>query len=384
MMIVFHHCLHTGEEQAREVTSMKRGRWTRVLGCLCLVCVGFFALGQDSSSTSTDAGKVWVRPSSEHPTQPLWGHADGLRVGLWPMTGPRGLLRVYAPYLGHAEDRMINYIAIEPVIQGSMTRSFSELEVSHLDDVDGLCFWSADSPNDAEPRDPTEPARGIIGYDGGVETLTVTIFIEPYRSGAKVVLSLTFRADRPHEVGISTYTAEDSEPLSACIVTATMGSYARLRTLHLREGTIVQAGKLWPGFEGSDFTSHACFTLDEMLMTANGQALFVATPDEADPEVAEYAPRTFIGWEYYGQVATQSWRSEDPHPLVRGCVNGRTEYWASRSPIPGGIAFENFELIEPFREGATFWFGVIPGRMGSAITELGSVAHGMAGSLGSR
>ena len=362
---------------------MKQGRWTRVLGCLCLVCVGFFALGQDSSSTSTDAGTLWVRPSSEHPTQPLWGHVNGLRVGLWPMTGPRGLLRVYAPYLGHAEERMINYIAIEPVIQGSLARSFSELEVSQLDGVDGLRFWSADSPNDAEPRDPTEPARGIIGYDGGVETLTVTIFIEPYRSGAKVVLSLTFRADRPHEVGISTYTAKDSKPLSACIVTATMGNYARLRTLYLRESTM-QAGTLWPGFEGPDFTTHTCFTLDKMLMTSNGQALFMATPDEAHPEVAEYAPRTFIGWKYYGQVATQVWRSEDPHPLLRGCVNGRTEYWASRSPIPGGIAFENFELIEPFREGVTFWFGVIPGRVELAITELGSLAYATAASLGSK
>lgn len=37
------------------------------------------------------------------------------------------------------------------------------------------------------------------------------------------------------------------------------------------------------------------------------------------------------------------------------------EYWVSQSLIPGGIAFENFELVEPFRDGTTFWFGVIPG-----------------------
>ncbi|MCK4570621.1 hypothetical protein KAT84_01600 [Candidatus Bipolaricaulota bacterium] len=143
---------------------------------------------------------------------PYGGHAEGLRVGLWPMTGPRGLLRIYAPYLGHADDRMINYIAIEPVIQGSMARGFSELEVSQLDEVDGLRFWSANSPDDAIPRAPTDPARGIIGYDGDVETLTVYVFIEPYRSSAKVVLSLTFRADRPYEVGISTFTTEGSPP----------------------------------------------------------------------------------------------------------------------------------------------------------------------------
>ena len=87
----------------------------------------------------------------------------------------------------------------------------------------------------------------------------------------------------------------------------------------------------------------------------------MATPNEEHPEDAEYALRTFIGWKYTGETATQMWRSENPHPQLRGCVNGRTEYWASRSPIPGGISFENFELVEPFREGATFWFGVIPG-----------------------
>ncbi len=29
----------------------------------------------------------------------VWGHVDGLRIGLWPMAGPRGLLRIYEPHL---------------------------------------------------------------------------------------------------------------------------------------------------------------------------------------------------------------------------------------------------------------------------------------------
>ena len=33
-------------------------------------------------------------------------------------------------------------------------------------------------------------------------------------------------------------------------------------------------------------------------------------------------------------------------------------YWMSDRPIPGGIAFENFELREPFRSGQTFGFGI--------------------------
>ena len=42
-------------------------------------------------------------------------------------------------------------------------------------------------------------------------------------------------------------------------------------------------------------------------------------------------------------------------------VNGRQTYWASDAPIPGGVAFENFELEAPFVAGQEFCFGIIPG-----------------------
>jgi hypothetical protein len=33
-------------------------------------------------------------------------------------------------------------------------------------------------------------------------------------------------------------------------------------------------------------------------------------------------------------------------------------YWNSKSPIPGGVSFENFELVSPFRQGEEFVFSV--------------------------
>ena len=39
-------------------------------------------------------------------------------------------------------------------------------------------------------------------------------------------------------------------------------------------------------------------------------------------------------------------------------VNGRYTYWLSRQPIPGGVAFENFELREGFYDGQKFIFGI--------------------------
>jgi hypothetical protein len=43
-------------------------------------------------------------------------------------------------------------------------------------------------------------------------------------------------------------------------------------------------------------------------------------------------------------------------------VNARKTYWASQAAIPGGVAFENFELEAPFRPGQKLVFGITPER----------------------
>ncbi len=283
-------------------------------------------------------------------------------MGLWPLPGPRGLLRIYAPYLGHADVRVINFLAVEPIPAGSVRRGYSELEQSFLDGEEGKRFWSTDSPDDPTPRVPQYPARGVVSSEGAVETLTVYVFVEPFFNGARVYLRLHFRSDRPHEVGIATFSQPGSVALRSCIVTATMGNFARLRILHLRDLTVT-ATELWPQFTGNGFTPHACFSLDRLMRTPDGAVLFAATPDEDDPAECDYAPGTFVGWRYYGNVATQYWRCEDPPAGLTGCVNGRVTYWASDAPIPGGIAFENLELVQPFQEGAELWFGVRAGQL---------------------
>jgi hypothetical protein len=60
----------------------------------------------------------------------------------------------------------------------------------------------------------------------------------------------------------------------------------------------------------------------------------------------------------------QIWRASGPTPELEARVNGRTSYWASSSPIPGGTSYENFELVEPFMQGREFFFRVepLPGR----------------------
>jgi hypothetical protein len=301
---------------------------------------------------------AWLRPAPSAGSRPVWGHREGIRVGLWPTPGPRGLLRIYAPYLGHGPLRMINYIAVEPIVKTA--RGYSELEHSRLDDARGKAMWTDDAlARDPQPRPPWQPARGQVETVDGVERLTVFVFVERFRNGARPIVQVVLRRDRPHEVGLRVFAAKGGAPMRSCVLTATMGNYARLRHLWLR-GEVVAADRLWPrGRVGkSGFTRHARWGLDRMLVIGE-QAIVAATPNEADPASAVYAESVPRPWRYQDKVATQYWRCRATRGLAVQ-VNGRVAYWASRAPIPGGISYENFEMVAPFADGQTFVFGVSP------------------------
>lgn len=300
----------------------------------------------------------WVRPAAAEAAEPVWGVRGGIAVGLWPMGGPRGLLRIYAPYLGHPRGRMVNFIAVEPSL--GRGRGYSELEWSARDGARGKAMWSGDALDlDPRPRKPWQPARGTVAEADGTETLTVFVFVERFNNGARPIVQIILRADRPHEVTFKLFAAKDSARMRACILSATMGNYARLRRLWLRE-RVVEAAALWPRppLDRSGFTPRREWSLDHLLRVG-GEVVVAATPNEADPASADYAPSVAHFWRYQGKTATQYWRAPAAAGLVAR-VNGRTAYWASRAPIPGGIAYENFELDAPFAPGQAFIFGVTP------------------------
>lgn len=279
---------------------------------------------------------AWVRPG----TEPRWGHADGLQIGLAPLPGPRGLLRVYAPYLGQGPERVVNFIAIEPTPVGATARGFSELEWSALDQA---------------------PGKRIDGADAEVvdETLTVHLSVERFENGAHVCVRARFRANRPYEVAVAGFHHADSAPLDRLTLTATMGNWARLRRLHLADRSATTE-QLWPGFTGDGFTDHARFGLASLRRDTDGAAVVTATTDEADPTAVAYVDGTAEHWHYTGRTAVQGWRAADPSADLEVLVNGRACYWASKHPIPGGVAFENFELGAAYRRGQEYVFSVEP------------------------
>jgi hypothetical protein len=139
-----------------------------------------------------------------------------------------------------------------------------------------------------------------------------------------------------------------------------MGNFARLRRLYLAHRTLLPAD-LWPTYDGAGFTPHARFNLDDLARNRAGHTVVVAAPNEADLESAQLAPGTRPNWRYQGDLASQGWRAEKPTPQLAAQVNARRVYWSSTAPIPGGLAYENFELIEPFHDGQEYWFAVQPG-----------------------
>ena len=312
-----------------------------------------------AAAAPATADGAWLRPASDVPAEPRWGHADGLQVGIHPIPGPRGLLRIFTQYLDHPRERLVNFIAVEPIPLGASARGYSELEPSTLDaGENGKRFWSTNTPEDHAARDPFAPARGTVDEIDGVERLTVWIGVERFDNGADVRVRVRFRADRPHEVEVAGFANDGSTPLANLVLTATMGNWARLRRLHLAD-RVVEPAELWPDHSGTGFTAHERFPLS--FLTRDGAAAILsATGDEENPTAVTYSDDTARHWHFVGRRAVQTWRVDDPHPELEALVNARWSYWASASPIPGGPAYENFEIVEPFRQGAAFRFSVEP------------------------
>lgn len=325
---------------------------------LIIIAFSILLILGTNSVTGQNSSK-WIRPVSINTSIPVWGHSEGIRVGISPTPGPRGLLRIFTPYLGHKEDRVFNFIAFEPIPKGKTERGFSELEMSKLDNVRGKRFWSSDDSICTNAPPLFQYSSGIIENIEGVETLTLYIFSETFENGSKPYIRLRFYKDNIYEFELTTYSCSESVPLENFILTATMGNYARLRNLHLSD-TIKSSLNLWPNYDGLHFTEHDVTNVSQMIKDAEGGAYFIAEPNEEYPMDVEYDKKTRNNWKYYGKKATQYWYSPNPDKNLKGLVNGRFTYWGGDAPIPGGVSFENFEFVTPFKSGETFIFGVTP------------------------
>ena len=321
-------------------------------------------------SQGTDAiSSQWIQPHA--PDDPLiWGRKDGILFGLpspGGMRGPRGLIRVGVISPTTGEPELLNFIAVEPVILGPGSRSsrmaFSELEPSRLDPGEhGKRLWvDLSSYEKSNPDKGDLPTGTVQTFPGernnpAIERLSVQIDVERFSvNGAHVHLTASIDSDHPDELRLSVFADNDSPPIEELALTATMGNFERLRRLWLHR-CVVDSRELMGSYTGDAFTDPPNYPLHDMLRTADGDAIVFATTNETTPSTGP-APGH---WHYDLPRLTQYWRIEahEIQPDLRVRFNGRRVYWASHDPVPGGIAYENFDVRQRYIPGQSYIFGV--------------------------
>jgi hypothetical protein len=308
------------------------------------------------AAASPSAAAEWIRPGIST-NQPVWGIRGGLLWALPPAgfrSGePRGLIRLGYPVLPGGRYDLINFIAVEPIVKGR--RGFSELEQSELDGLTGkrICALgqaAGDSPN---------PISGKLQKNSNSqEELEVMLGVEKFDNGAHVRLLVRQRGGRPNEIELLIFKEPDSAPLDYCILTATMGNMVRTRQLWLKD-EVVGSLQIYRDYRKTDFAPHKEYPLSSLHQTAAGEVMVAVTNNEESPATIYPFDNSEL-WHYGGCKVTQYWAKAAGtfHKDLEVAVNGRYTYWRSSQPIPGGVAFENFELRERFYDGQQFIFGI--------------------------
>jgi hypothetical protein len=313
----------------------------------------------------TAMAQQWIKPGKKG-DPPIWGIKNGILVGLWPAAidgvkptdggGPRGLLRIGYDYMD--VPYLINYIAVEPEVNGDM--EFSEVSPSTTDGKLGKVFWASDAV--ISHPDPQHPET---------EALSLDIHMEKFIDGAHPYLRLSIRSDHPDELCLQIFNEPNSVVMARCALTATMGNYSRLRKLYLKD-QVIDSRKLFAGYDDIEFAEKNPYPAGELLRNKNGDYVAIAEPSEAFPELASWPQDTAYlkawRWRYRPfYPLTQYWRKEaaNSDSTLQVRVNGRVKYWSGGSDdkrryidIPGGAAFENFEMRERYHPGQTFYFGL--------------------------
>ena len=177
-------------------------------------------------------------------------------------------------------------------------------------------------------------------------------------NGAHAYLMVRMRSDKPRELSLSVHHHPGSAPIEELTLDATMGNYERLRHLWLKN-RILDSRDLYRGYSGNGFAQREEYPIEEILKTAGGDAIALLTTDEHDPASVEVRHGN---WQYRSVKLTQYWRVPAKHmqPDLRVFVNGRRVYWNSEFEVPGGIAFESFQIRQRYVPGQEFIFGLTP------------------------
>ena len=263
------------------------------------------------------AAADWVR-AGLNTNQPMWGVRGGL---LWAVPpggfraagGPRGLIRLGYPISTNGGYSLINFIAVEPIVNGR--RGFSELELSALDHTRGKRIWAVGETNLASAAAQPVLVPGRLSRPApGVEQLEVTVRVEPFDNGARVRLVVSQRSDAPDEIQLAVHADPGSAPLDYCILTATMGNLARTRLLWLKD-EVVSSLRLYPEHKGDGFAPPRIYPLDRLARTHVRRCAGGGDHRRGGSLRSVYPFPGRRSWHYGGAKVTQYWKK--PRGTVR-------------------------------------------------------------------
>lgn len=299
------------------------------------------------------ASSAFVRPGHGIPAdRHVWGHHNGIQIGIAPTKGPRGLIRIFAPHVGVPYPNRINYLSIEPTTYRRRGRDQSELALSEVrGGQHGLHFFASNTVEDSKPGD--SPATGVIADDG--QSLQVCIHTERFPNGALPIIEVTFRVGRPNEFEIRTHSNPEGATMAECVVSATMGNYSIVRTIRLPEDQRVSAEGLWDD-DAKDNLGFLPWRDWRIAQTDASSETIVSVESSANSSTP-YSDRVPKRWRYLGRPNVQSWivRSDSQTFFA---VNARDTYWGIGAKIPGGRSIENFEIRRPFVNGQSMRFRI--------------------------
>ncbi len=307
-------------------------------------------------SLSGAASADFIRPANAG--DPLiYGVKNGICVAVHPdaldsrgMGGPRGLIRV--GYQEAGKLHLINYIAVQPLVRGAT--GLSELERG-ADGMRGKTFWVGSSLTDGGIGTNGD-IKGVVQQTAQGAVLTFCLFVERFANGAVPILQVSLYESQPDRIQFRTYSGAGGSEMQRCDLSATMGNQSRCRTLWL-DPYAVYAPDLYAGYGGNGFVELAPYRLSLLHKTVAGEIVVAISPDEFEPR--EIWPLDSDAWHHDGSWMAQFWlKPKGSYDNSLQCrVNGRGKYWGGSIPLPGGLAYENFEIQETFRSGQETWFG---------------------------
>ena len=157
------------------------------------------------------------------------------------------------------------------------------------------------------------------------------------------------------DVQFEGYVLEGENRVENLVCTSTFGNITRLKILYLKDGEVF-SGELYPDDYGNDFAPLEFWGPHHLPRDVNGDLHFAAAPNEARPwEVPPYPHPTKLV--QYFRKRNGEWGDD-----LRALANGRSRYWKSPQRIHGGVAYENMALVEDFRQGHRFFFGIYRGK----------------------